>query len=78
MVGFAPWIHTYAIILPFETRKDPKKILEGIRYTRVLPSDHGIQQGLQQEGLRTLITKVEIGNIASRRAVLKVGFHEAD
>jgi GNAT superfamily N-acetyltransferase len=36
-----------------------------------------IAEGLQQEGVRTIITKVEIGNIASRRAVLKVGFHEA-
>ena len=36
-----------------------------------------IAQGLQQEGVRTIITKVEIDNIPSRRAVLKAGFHEA-
>jgi hypothetical protein len=36
-----------------------------------------IAEGLQQEGVRTIITKVETGNIASRRAVLKAGFHEA-
>jgi hypothetical protein len=32
---------------------------------------------LQQEGIQTIITKVEIENMPSRRAVLKAGFHEA-
>lgn len=35
-----------------------------------------IAQSLQQEGIRTIITKVEAHNMPSRRAVLKAGFRE--
>ena len=35
-----------------------------------------IAQSLQEEGVRTIITKVEEDNMPSRQAVLKAGFHE--
>ncbi len=35
-----------------------------------------IAQSLKEEGVRTIMTKVEVDNVASRRAVLKAGFRE--
>ena len=35
-----------------------------------------IAQSLKEEGVRTIMTKVEVDNVPSRRAVLKAGFRE--
>ncbi len=35
-----------------------------------------IAQSLKEEGMRTIMTKVEVDNVPSRRAVLKAGFRE--